>query len=1101
MGETEDQASISGQVNKGFVDIPLGQMNQSNNLDETTDETDDLIPFMRVHSVPTAFYPSEAILIPEMPIKAKFIETTEAPNSHYIDQYLYSYELTHGPFTWVIRKKHSNFLYLHQQLKLFLASLSLPLASRGKSSKRRSVMDTSGTRKGLPEISFKPDTFLAPEETRARPKMLEEYLNALLSIQGFREHESTLNFLEISRLSFVNHLGHKGLESFVQKKDGGHAMVNCCIRAKYIFSTVAMTQRKRWLILKDSFIAYLHPNTGSIRCVLLMDRLFKAIYDPKVTGDLYSVRITNLSRDLDIRCWTKRLASEWTDTINRTATTLGKDYTQPNRYESFAPPRPNTPCQWYVDGVSYFEAVAEALDSAKEEIFITGWWLSPEIYLKRPVIHGDIWRLDILLSRKASQGVAVFILVYKEIELALQISSVYTKKILMGLHPNIKILRHPDIVKGATIFWSHHEKVVVVDQKIAFVSGIDLCYGRWDTFQHRLTDLGDISKKVIEDPLNDSIDKANQSVTEKNENPSLFSVTCALMNAKRQESQKKGDDKFKNSVSFLVPESKDNVTTFNDNNGDKNNNNHPNNDSSSSNLELRPAVSSQTLFRVVANLKKLRRHTIIRRSSSLDSLDDIELNETEKKCALRRTPSELGLTDLSGGNKLWIGKDYCNFIAKDPCDFNRPFEDSIDRRKIVRMPWHDVGMMVEGNAAKDVARHFIERWNFTKCQKAQFHSKYDWLCPKSTNGAESLPSSDKKLNNDQPNRSSFRAECQLVRSVSDWSTGTKFTESSIYEAYIDIIDNSRHYIYIENQFFITRSGGLKKYPREVVNEVGEAIVRRIIRAYRANETFRVYIIIPLLPAFEGELGTSTGANLEIITHWNLKSICRGNDALLQRLQREIGDITKYISFFSLRNHGELNDKPVTELVYVHSKIILADDRVALIGSSNINDRSLTGSRDSEVACVIRDTEMEDGLMNGEPYQCGKFIGSLRRYLFREHLGSLQTKSGSKSSRIDVRDPISDAFYFDTWLKIAQSNTKIYDEVFGVIPSDEVYNYEQLRQRKSKAWLVDTDVDLARVKIGQIKGHLVCFPLNFLKDENLEPSAASKASLVPLTVWT
>lgn len=28
--------------------------------------------------------------------------------------------------------------------------------------------------------------------------------------------------------------------------------------------------------------------------------------------------------------------------------------------------------------------------------------------------------------------------------------------------------------------WSHHDKMVVIDQKIAFVGGIDLCYGRWD---------------------------------------------------------------------------------------------------------------------------------------------------------------------------------------------------------------------------------------------------------------------------------------------------------------------------------------------------------------------------------------------------------------------------------------------------------------------------------------------------------------------------------------------------------------------------------------------------------------------------------------------
>lgn len=35
-------------------------------------------------------------------------------------------------------------------------------------------------------------------------------------------------------------------------------------------------------------------------------------------------------------------------------------------------------------------------------------------------------------------------------------------------------------------------------------------------------------------------------------------------------------------------------------------------------------------------------------------------------------------------------------------------------------------------------------------------------------------------------------------------------------------------------------------------------------------------------------------------------------------------------------------------VYVHSKLMIIDDREVLIGSANINDRSLLGSRDSEV---------------------------------------------------------------------------------------------------------------------------------------------------------
>jgi phosphatidylserine/phosphatidylglycerophosphate/cardiolipin synthase-like enzyme len=55
-------------------------------------------------------------------------------------------------------------------------------------------------------------------------------------------------------------------------------------------------------------------------------------------------------------------------------------------------------------------------------------------------------------------------------------------------HENIKVLRHP-----ATLIsmWSHHEKICVIDQQRAFVGGIDLCMGRYDTPEHPLKDWGD----------------------------------------------------------------------------------------------------------------------------------------------------------------------------------------------------------------------------------------------------------------------------------------------------------------------------------------------------------------------------------------------------------------------------------------------------------------------------------------------------------------------------------------------------------------------------------------------------------------------------------
>jgi len=71
---------------------------------------------------------------------------------------------------------------------------------------------------------------------------------------------------------------------------------------------------------------------------------------------------------------------------------------------------------------------------------------------------------------------------------------------------------------------------------------------------------------------------------------------------------------------------------------------------------------------------------------------------------------------------------------------------------------------------------------------------------------------------------------------------------------MDTINNAKHYIYIENQFFITQSKSQPLSPNEVViNPIGEALYHRIIRAFRDHETFRVFVLFPLLPAFEGIL--------------------------------------------------------------------------------------------------------------------------------------------------------------------------------------------------------------------------------------------------------
>lgn len=155
-------------------------------------------------------------------------------------------------------------------------------------------------------------------------------------------------------------------------------------------------------------------------------------------------------------------------------------------YGSFAPNRTNQLTKWYVNASQYMEHIMLALNAAKEEIYIADWWLCPEIYLKRPTDHLE-YRLDKILLKKAAEGVKIYILLYKEFTMVLNLMTQRTRQLLTeyGTNPNIRVLRHPDHFFNGVFLWSHHEKLVVIDQTIAFMGGIDLCYGRWDDESHR----------------------------------------------------------------------------------------------------------------------------------------------------------------------------------------------------------------------------------------------------------------------------------------------------------------------------------------------------------------------------------------------------------------------------------------------------------------------------------------------------------------------------------------------------------------------------------------------------------------------------------------
>lgn len=243
--------------------------------------------------------------------------------------------------------------------------------------------------------------------------------------------------------------------------------------------------------------------------------------------------------------------------------------------------------------------------------------------------------------------------------------------------------------------------------------------------------------------------------------------------------------------------------------------------------------------------------------------------------------------------------------------------------------------------------------------------------------------------------------------------------------------------------------------------------------------------------------------LSLNTECHPIKFCRAENSIFKRLLKAgIKNPYDYISFHSLRNHSTLDESPITELIYVHSKLMIVDDRTAIIGSANINDRSMLGKRDSEVAVIITDEAFDDGKMNGESFPTGHFAGKLRKSLFREHLGLLDQQGNENDEHeIDINDPISDAFYKNVWQKTSKENSKIFDEVFKCIPNNAVRTIATLKKYNDEPALCKSDPEKAVEKLKSIQGYLVDLPLDFLCDENLTAPTASKEGILSHAVWT
>lgn len=309
-------------------------------------------------------------------------------------------------------------------------------------------------------------------------------------------------------------------------------------------------------------------------------------------------------------------------------------------------------------------------------------------------------------------------------------------------------------------------------------------------------------------------------------------------------------------------------------------------------------------------------------------------------------------------------------------DFHQPnFPGGAIDKGGPREPWHDIHSKLEGSVAWDVLYNFEQRW--------RKQGQKDLLLPL-RQFSEIIPPSPVTYEDD---RETWNV--QVFRSI-DGGAAFGFPETpedaarsglvsgkdniidrSIQDAYINAIRRAKDFIYIENQYFLGSSYGWK--PDDIkVEDIGalhlipKELSLKIVSKIEAGEPFRVYIVVPMWPE-----GLPESASVQAILDWQRRTMEMMYADIVQALRaKQIYDANPkdYLTFFCLANrevkkNGEYIPKEEPEedsdykraqenrrfMIYVHAKMMIVDDEYIIIGSANINQRSMDGSRDSEIA--------------------------------------------------------------------------------------------------------------------------------------------------------
>ncbi|CDO76228.1 hypothetical protein BN946_scf184644.g2 [Trametes cinnabarina] len=726
------------------------------------------------------------------------------------------------------------------------------------------------------------------------------------------------------------------------------------------------------------------------------------------------------------------------------------------------------------------------------------WWLTPELYLRRPPAKYPEWRLDRVLKRKAEEGVKIYVVVYKEVVQTMTMSSHHTKETLEALHPNIACMRHPDHIgsKDDVEFWSHHEKVVVVDNHYACIGGLDLCLGRWDTHTHPLADVHPTDPFATLFP---GQDYNNARIMDFKDVPNYVSNGLSAIESPRMPWH-----------------------------------------------DVHMTITGTAVLDIVQhfverwNEIKKRKY---RHSSRYDWLalpHDIEAapNEAVVRHPHRERWQEIGKRFKEHFHRHWrhdepeeydshypVVRGTCRVQAvRSVSDWSHGVltERSIQNAYIELIQQSEHFIYIEnqffisntqddGPVKNQIAKALVER--IVRAGKEGKKFRVVIVIPEVPGFAGQVKdeTSVKTIMAAQyrtMNRGGHSIYEEVRKAGYEPSDYIRFYHLRAYdrinaplETYIKKIEESSgipfHLLAVALGRLWVGLGGGKFDPKEVSVSIptGKFLEEKTTSGAKPEMKTETYP----LPATVEEAQ-------EIIDRWIrcAKEIRSDEEVADNVVQHMLHDRTSLTEEKWLGTEEEERNAYVSELLYIHSKVMIVDDRRVIMGSANLNDRSQKGDGDSEIALVVEDEDMIESTMDGEPYLVARFAATLRRKLYREHLGLIQPQlcenqpdsfmraaphpnedeTEQDEDRM-VADPLSDET-MNLWMNTARRNREIFTEIFRPVPTNLIRSWKDYDNYVPKVPTdhVVPDIPLERIKerLSQVRGALVECPMDFLIDE-------------------